>query len=1616
MKQAKFLLLTLLAVLGYSEARADYTVNFNTEIATSSSDFKVASNWQHIVDVDTYYDNNMSYSWKESDGIDSSGALLAMKQMKNDWGSSGTETYDMLVTPVVSGTVTIYAYPYSASSSNKAFVELYSLNSAGTARDTKLTSQEWTSTTGAEWTAVTIEVSEPQRIGIRAQYVYLDNFSATTADIVAESSLSVTKVMDENGNEKYQGTYPIFYQQPDGNMLVKLKVALLNNGDVDFVAGSTENYTITLAKGTSSAADTYYDDATVAITEDLAAGESKTIDVSFTVPYVSGYSYWYVRENVTGTTSSSFRYANSAAYEPKFLFREAGSTSTSSLTNAAWGTISESTTKNYEIYNDGTAPLIVNSITLPDGFTSTAIDGGTSVKLIHSGFDDAGAVFYAWTWIDGQDGRWVAGNDDVYEGLDNNVIFVRMNPNGAPSWDAKWNQTGNLTLQGGGYVLDSYNGDEMVGHWVAAIVDAKSSKAIDITQDAAQTGTFSGDVVVKYMDASSTEKTHTMSISTTVIGAGTWFAEFNSSTSGSVTFPEGSLAENGVRQGTTYVSSGNYDGYLYSYTSSSYATVNNKFITPKLHANAGDQLTFDVAREAGSSSSYNLKVYVSTDRQTWGEPVYSVTAADLTTAYQNQAITFDTEGDYYVAFAIYGVKIDNLVGLQKVDVTHDLYIKEVTWQDAEVNSGAEISSKPKVTIIPLTNETADAYTVKYIYGDNEVVGTPVALTASATSTKDFTFTFTPEVESTTTFEGTKVVFEFTDGTKFESETFDFTVKNEPKFHFVKTLPTSKWSEPSDYTTPIAFGKTNQEDAQTYYLVNWGSAPLNVKSISLPEGYTVSVETPLTVGAFDGTNEGIAAASQSFDIIFSATETGTYSGDMVITYVNGAGEDATFTIAVSGTKLDPNKWYANFDDNKWPAGSTYQNNVSMTNGGTYSAPNYYISSSSTTNNLFITPKLTATAGEKIQFDAKYYNSYNTSGKVVVYAAATRDALTDTEVEKTPIFTTEGMTTDYQTFEVTIPEAGDYYLAFEITGRPYVDEIYGLTRADVDYDLALGTTNIPTEAMQNVTATATVNVKNYGLAAVAAEDYQIMVGIGDIKSTAEQGTVELPMTPALSAAGTAISVSFLSPKAGTYPVTIAITDNEGNILTKTEPVNVTFAEEEASSEIVVGTQRSGSASRDYAIIDFYNLDNYALTSDILYTAAQLEEFGVIAGTKITAITFKGTISSAKTISNSLTAWVGTSTGEITYNSPDKSAMQEVTIYDGTMAFVSGENDIVVTLPQPIVYDGSSDLRVYFEGTKGGWASLSFNYDSKYSNMKWSNASSMKYNPLAYLSIEATIPTIAGTVTDADNQPIANATVTLVSADSDQVQYEGTTDDDGNYSISVIQSTRTYDATVSAEGYDDEVAEDVSFAEAVNGVLTKDFTLTQTPEFVEVTIGVRGAASFSSKYPLDFSSTDVTAYIITGKEGTIFTRQAVTEVPANTGILVYAAQGTYQIPVAANEPEDIDNNLLVATSKGEYTVTEEDYGRVYGLFYSTKQQKMGFQKKSVGYTFGVDKCYLLLPEGANANELFFDLDTLTGIDAIATDAADEKGDTFNLSGQKVNASYKGVIIRNGKKMIQK
>ena len=1311
----KFLMALAMTMTGglvsQAETVENYTVDFNSEISTSDHAFRVAPNWKHIVDKYTDYgfDYYMSYTYSATGGVDGTGALKCGEQKAGDpysYDDSGP-VWDLLVTPVVNGKIYLKV---KGSSYSGGYVELYKVNATGTAKDgssLKKIAQN-TDFTNSDYSEIEVDLAElgldGQRVGIRASKVYLDDFRAESAVIEPEKSIKIVTA-------EPSATSGVIYwdQQANGKVLVKYMVTVRNNGEVALTSGD-ENYSISLIAGTGSKAKVI---GTVPVPVNLAIGETSepfavTAEVEPSTVWAGSYSYVPVNlmENLQGSTVTR---ANSQykAYESKFVFRKAGTSSISEYKDPAeMGMISATTTLNYEIYNAGIVPLTIKSVIIPDGFTMNL--DGTEFEI-----------------------------------------------------------------------------------------PRESGKAFDLTLPATVPGKFTGNIVIRYLDNDGAEQTFTLPASGTVLAEGTWFADFNSDNK--FAYPAGTVAEGGVQQGYKYVNGG-YNYWLKSYTNSEYAEGNNKFITPKLHAAADDVMSFDVASDDSSKEdTHFLKVYLSKDRMNWGEPVatYLETELEGTNEWNAKSISFPEEDDWYVGFAIYGVRLDNLVGGTKVDVTNDLFIKSVSQKD-EVQSG--VSYDASVDVIAVSDIAKETYTVKY-YVDGVAVAdlTARAMTASATSTTTFKTTCSITADQTKTVP-TYFEFVFGDGTTYRSADKYIKVTNESYFVFFDKDTYVGGYAPDSRKTAIDFGKVNAAGiAKEFEIYNWGTAPLQVKSISVPEGFSVSAEAPLAV-------EG--KARQQVDVIFSAEVPGSFSGNLEIKYVDSKGDDATYTLPVSGTMMDPTKWYAPFNDGSeevaWPKGSIRGKNVSAVNTG-YSNPNFHITSSSTEDNMFITPKLHAEAGEAIQFDAQLYSNSWTEGTVNVYAAATREGLSD-ETARKHLVTVSGnsedealkpVTAEYKTFSAVMDEAGDYYIGFEITGRLKVDEIFGFTLVPVAHEWMNVTASVPETGMQNNEVKGSLKVLNIGFVDEKAGEYTVKATINGKEFESQPDVTIYSRNLIDDESRTTVPFAFRCPKVGTFSVNVEI--SAGDYKIAAEPVEITITEEVLSADKVVGVSKGLSSI-------FNNLSYYHSESVQLYTAEDLE---LADGAKISQIKFKGQgggdIPAHVQVYYELTD--ETSMAKPTSNVYDTSSMTKILDNENFVwkSSTSAIDLLVIDLENPIIYEAGKSLRIFVKSDAEKWKNYQFEASTKTGNAcrqysdgnlsgSWHDNQAL---PIMYLRLDVEPRALSGTVTDPDGNAVEGAVVVLTSNDGDDVEYEATSGADGAYNVNVIQSSRTYDAMVTAEG---------------------------------------------------------------------------------------------------------------------------------------------------------------------------------------------------------------------------
>ncbi|MBE6323402.1 MAG: hypothetical protein E7074_00315 [Bacteroidales bacterium] len=167
----------------------------------------------------------------------------------------------------------------------------------------------------------------------------------------------------------------------------------------------------------------------------------------------------------------------------------------------------------------------------------------------------------------------------------------------------------------------------------------------------------------------------------------------------------------------------------------------------------------------------------------------------------------------------------------------------------------------------------------------------------------------------------------------------------------------------------------------------------------------------------------------------------------------------------------------------------------------------------------------------------------------------------------------------------------------------------------------------------------------------------------------------------------------------------------------------------------------------------------------------------------------------------------------------------------------------------------------------------------------------------------------------------------------------------------------------------------------------TLTNTAAIV---ITTAKWASFSCASALDFTGTDVTAYIAKAKNASNVTLTEIKKVPANTGFVVNAtAAGTYSIPVFSGVTDDVTGNLLhkqlTAGTPSEttyYTLAVDEGNPVF--------------KKSAGGTLAAGKAYLVPSSGNNAPSIIRVVDEENNATNIESIEASDKAVKFIENGQ--------------------
>lgn len=843
-----------------------------------------------------------------------------------------------------------------------------------------------------------------------------------------------------------------------------------------------------------------------------------------------------------------------------------------------------------------------------------------------------------------------------------------------------------------------------------------------------------------------------------------------------------------------------------------------------------------------------------------------------------------------------------------------------------------------------------------------------------------------------------------------------------------------WIEPVPYTavpnvsddngtvasgTEQAFGMLTQPVTKNYTLYNRGAAPLRITAIEIPEGFTTTLAKSDTVAAHQ---------SKDFSITATNTATGIHSGNMVIK-TEGASD---YVLPLSATVLDTTKFYVNFEDGKFPTGFIVGKNWAVKQRDYSSSSNVYFASSSLVDDTkLITPLLKVAEGEKMSIDVARNNTYSKDSHMNVYYSPDRKNWTLAKAIKAAEMSDDrGSTASYhygalKTFVIDNVPAGNYYIAFE-AGYASVDNIYGFERVDVDHDMLFTQVKMPSAGMVNNVYTATATVLNNNTKTEPAEGYklELMVDGKTVATTASQ-TLKTDSTATFDFA-------FTPNKAGKYNAVIVLKAGDYEVVSDT--AEITIAAETAGYDVQVGKVAATSNSYATPINVYYKYS----VSDVIYTQQLLEASGLKKGDKITRISFKGYNKSGE-VSTDVQAWIGNkadSTYASGYVVPDTTSLTKIANENHTVPLVGDDNDhqvlLSIDIPEGFVYNGQSIQMVMGSALTTAYKRAQFEYSADKPNgysksgdsqFKWSETKATSYMPVPYFTVEKLPATLSGVVSSQAGN-VSGAKVELRNGD---VLYEAETDADGHYTMAVVQSDKHYAMTVTADGYDtytDSVAFDTMNVE-------KNVVLTLSPDVIVVP--ECGWTTYSSDHAISLegnltAETDFTAYAVvevTQEGAVIKPYDRSLGIPAGTGVIIKAPAGSYTFkrdmkqggnnaPAKAEGNEMV--NLLKPTVNTAVEVTANDNVYVFNAFSTTSV--VGFGKAATGDIVPAHSAYLTISD-SKALDFYPLIDGIsTGIVDInaASGTIDENAPAYDLMGRRVDASYKGIVIQKGKKVLRK
>lgn len=1027
------------------------------------------------------------------------------------------------------------------------------------------------------------------------------------------------------------------------------------------------------------------------------------------------------------------------------------------------------------------------------------------------------------------------------------LIYILNDEGGAPL-----NVTSIDMPEGFSYTLNAVTDNNEVGEPIAGVpfeIAAHGKALMTVTMTTDVVGTRSGNISISTEGA----EPFVMPVAGVVVDPSKLFVNFEDRN-----FPEGTYNEPSEDGDIlwTVASVGSYSEPNYAADHSRVEPL-TKFVLPKMKVEEGDVMSF---RAAKKNTGVHLNVLYSADRKSWTTAkAISEDAADEADRFSNEGYTNNYEfktftvdnipaGEWYVAFEGGYVRVDDIMGYTLLEVPeYDLIVEGASFPSTAMVNYASTASATIVNIGKADVKEGEL-TAKIYLNDEEAASASVPAIASGESTA-IDMAFTPHQAGATTIrmavEGVATADATAEMTVAEETTSSYVQVGEGSslisggpFKFYNYRSITEIIYPKEAIGIPAGTKILGLTFKGYYSGKNAQSNINVyianESGTAFKGYDVTGMTQYS-GVFDMTNGG-GSSSNPIDVITVTFPEGiVYNGEniRIVTTADSDGwqsvyfeVDNNYSSAAQQKASDSDSLEELEADASWSALS-------------YMPVAYFaVEKDATTISGTVTAKESGAAieGAEVKLtsgDVEYAGTTGADGRYEF--AVMQDALTyDMEVAKEGYFT-------YRSNDISFAE--------------------GSAVKDVEMDEATGinivSVSIPAEGEVNSTMTVKATIEN-GLEKEAGSYTAVFYVDGAAAAEAEAVALEAYKSYEFA-------FNYTPHAEGEVNAYVEFV-NEYNTATS-EPQAIAIAAESANAEMRVGTPTEFSTAGP---IRFY--DQYTQT-EIIYPK---EMISLEAGAKILSISFKGYTDDLRTADPVVNVWIGNVPEGSALQGEDVTELTQVTPEYGTMVTIEpagSESEPIAIftaeIPDGFTYEGG-DIRIFTQSESDAWTYTYFEIDNnvqgqaqqRYDYSSIDNVASKSWTgiemPVVYFGISPT-KNISGTVTFwKDKAPAEGAKVTLRSG---EVEYYGTTEADGTYSIDVIKHSLVYDMIVSLDGYEDTVVEGISFAE---GDVVKDAELLTQEE-------------------AGISATDADALKVYGSRGAI-----VVESPDARRVTVYDLSG--------------------------------------------------------------------------------------------------------------------------------